>query len=426
MSLSKAIEIPLFLYAFSLPLSMSATNISLALILFTALIVFLIGKEKIFIPKSFFLILLFFTWACMTNWIIQEEILFSSIKSFAKSWNFLPYLLIPLLSPFLSGREKKIIKILIIVGCLVVLLGIFQYWGQVHFFFEGWFEKGLLVRDKRFFGFQSYPLHTAGLYTILYLFSMSQTLFLTPESSLDSGGPRKSLVFSFTTEQIFWWSASLILLLGVLLTGSRSYYLSVILSYLILLSLKGKKFLLTGIILGSALFYSIMGLEPYVKERFQTININHMDESGKQRIYMWKSALQMIQDHPLVGVGYKNWGKNLTSYAKNFPEWKRMDPAAIGHAHNSYLTIASETGLIGLAIFLFFWSLLLKEEVETINKLKKNQLGFALSLGSSSSIIAILVAGFFEHNFLTATISLSLFFLIGITRSVRKAEKEIF
>lgn len=411
MSLSKTIEISLLFYAVSLPLSMSATNISLALILFSSAMVLLTKKEKISIPKSFLFLLLFFSWACVTNWIIQEKIIFLGFKAFSKSWNFLPYLLIPLFSPFIAGKEEKILKTLITIGSLVVLLGIFQYWGQIHFFFEGWFQKGLLVQDKRFFGFQSYPLHTAGLYTILYLFSISQTLFLKSDSNNPS-----------CKDKIFWWCASGTLLIGVLLTGSRSYYLALAISSIVLLSLKGWKFLCSGLVLGSVMLYAIMAMEPYVKERVQTINMSHPDESGKQRIYMWKAALHMIQDHPLVGVGYRNWGKNLKGYAKNFPEWKVMDPAATGHAHNSYLTIASETGIMGLSIFLLFWISLFKEEIKTIKKLKKNGLSFALTLGSSGSIIAILVAGCFEHNFLTATISLSLFFLIGIARCARKTE----
>ena len=49
----------------------------------------------------------------------------------------------------------------------------------------------------------------------------------------------------------------------------------------------------------------------------------------------------------LLGVGIGNYVPTYPAYA--LPGWKD----ALGHAHNYYLHIAAETGLVGLAAYLF-------------------------------------------------------------------------
>lgn len=143
-----------------------------------------------------------------------------------------------------------------------------------------------------------------------------------------------------------------------------------------------------------------------------------MDDSTKERIVMWESALLMIRSHPVTGVGYKKWKDNISHYMSRFNE----DLAAFAHAHNSYLTIASETGLVGLTIFLVFWFYLIKEQFTALRFTKRETFSYALNLGTISVLFSLMVAAFFEHNLLTAIVSLTLFFVIGLSRSKTKSE----
>jgi putative inorganic carbon (HCO3(-)) transporter len=73
-----------------------------------------------------------------------------------------------------------------------------------------------------------------------------------------------------------------------------------------------------------------------------------------ERLAHWQAALGMLSDHPLLGVGIGNYVPVYAGYA--LPGWK--DP--LGHAHNYYLHVAAETGLLGLGaylllIFACFW-----------------------------------------------------------------------
>jgi len=68
-----------------------------------------------------------------------------------------------------------------------------------------------------------------------------------------------------------------------------------------------------------------------------------------ERLAFWQSALSMWTDRPWIGVGIGNYATAYPDYA--LPKWR----TALGHAHNYYLNIASETGLVGLLAYLALW-----------------------------------------------------------------------
>ncbi len=68
-----------------------------------------------------------------------------------------------------------------------------------------------------------------------------------------------------------------------------------------------------------------------------------------ERLAHWQAALRMIEAHPWVGVGYGN-------YAAAYDEYRLLVWAnALGHAHNYYLNIFAETGLLGLLTYAGWW-----------------------------------------------------------------------
>ncbi len=71
--------------------------------------------------------------------------------------------------------------------------------------------------------------------------------------------------------------------------------------------------------------------------------------ADSERIQYMKMALEMIKEHPLLGVGFNHFQLVSTPFYETMP----------GHffhskVHNIYLLIAAETGLIGCALFLWF------------------------------------------------------------------------
>lgn len=66
-----------------------------------------------------------------------------------------------------------------------------------------------------------------------------------------------------------------------------------------------------------------------------------------ERLAHWQAAIGMMTDHPWLGVGFGNYEVAYPHYA--LMNWKYP----LGHAHNYYLNVWAETGLIGFVSYLF-------------------------------------------------------------------------
>lgn len=68
-----------------------------------------------------------------------------------------------------------------------------------------------------------------------------------------------------------------------------------------------------------------------------------------ERIAHWQAAEWMARDNPWTGVGFDNYEVAYSTYA--LMEWQNP----LGHAHNYYLNLLAEIGIIGLLAYLFTW-----------------------------------------------------------------------
>ncbi len=66
-----------------------------------------------------------------------------------------------------------------------------------------------------------------------------------------------------------------------------------------------------------------------------------------ERVLLWTAAGQMFLDHPLLGVGFSQWGD---VYRAAYLSPLAKEPM-LPHPHNLYLFILSETGLIGFIAY---------------------------------------------------------------------------
>ncbi|MGH2442912.1 MAG: O-antigen ligase family protein [Chloroflexota bacterium] len=74
--------------------------------------------------------------------------------------------------------------------------------------------------------------------------------------------------------------------------------------------------------------------------------VNNSNFSAVERAAHWLAGVRMFNAHPLLGVGIGNYG---AAYPMFHPRgWY----ASLEHAHNYYINIAAEAGIIGLAAYL--------------------------------------------------------------------------
>ncbi len=129
--------------------------------------------------------------------------------------------------------------------------------------------------------------------------------------------------------RLFWLAVTGVLVYGVYLTDSRGALLA-------LLAVMGVYiWQRKGVLVAGALGAMAVGVLLALPSRFSEIDAE--EESAQGRIESWYEGLQMFQGHPLFGVGPDQY----TDY----------NPLT---AHNSFVLILAETGIIGYTLWLAF------------------------------------------------------------------------
>ncbi|MEW1913805.1 O-antigen ligase family protein [Kitasatospora sp. NPDC085895] len=78
-----------------------------------------------------------------------------------------------------------------------------------------------------------------------------------------------------------------------------------------------------------------------------------LDTDSAVRLDLWSSALRMFDAHPLFGVGYLNFAGQLPAFYHATGHYNVMflQFPLLDFAHNTYLTVLSQTGLVGAVGF---------------------------------------------------------------------------
>lgn len=121
-----------------------------------------------------------------------------------------------------------------------------------------------------------------------------------------------------------------------------------------------------------------------------------------ERVSQWYAGWQMFANNPFLGVGIGNYPKAYETYA--LPGW----PTGVGHAHNYYLNLAAEGGLLTFVAFLFFLGLAWRLALRTWRR-APDSWGRLLSLGLMGSL-----AAFSAHSLVDSLFVHSIGILLGI------------
>jgi O-antigen ligase len=135
--------------------------------------------------------------------------------------------------------------------------------------------------------------------------------------------------------------------LAVLVALPRRTWLGVGLVALILVGMLG---LNTVGLLPASVSARLTDFAQYTRfEDVRGVGINDANYAVLERLAHWQAALEMWRANFWSGVGFGD-------YEPAYPAYRLLNwPIALGHAHNYYLNVAAETGLIGLLAYLLLW-----------------------------------------------------------------------
>jgi O-antigen ligase/tetratricopeptide (TPR) repeat protein len=212
-----------------------------------------------------------------------------------------------------------------------------------------------------------------------------------------------------------WKRAMLILalLLSVIiifLTGSRATFLGLGLQLIVFLvfyckinTIKKAEFIkmaciifpvIISFVISNLIFAKVGDSERYksVGSRIGQIELtnNPTDSSAKLRLDFWKNAGEIIAENPLLGVGIGNWKIKSLSYENTLID----DSNISSNAHNDFLEITAETGIVNGLVYLSLFVIIVWISVKKILQSKEKEVQltaiFSLMLLSGYGLDALL------------------------------------
>ena len=157
-------------------------------------------------------------------------------------------------------------------------------------------------------------------------------------------------------ERLLMLAAAATMGLGILASWSRGGWVALAVAVVLMLALLAPRLFLVattlvlvlalvmgGDVVESPLLRRALGMGADVR----TLNVAQVEPTDEnwsvvERLAHWQAGWYMFAARPWFGVGIGNYEVIYPEYA--LPRWS--DP--LGHAHNYYLNVAAETGLIGL------------------------------------------------------------------------------
>ena len=131
------------------------------------------------------------------------------------------------------------------------------------------------------------------------------------------------------------------------------------------------------------------------------------------RVQLNRIALKMIAAHPLLGVGINTfveemWQYDMTGVTELFPE----------PVHNVYLLVASETGLVGLGLFLLLLASAFREGLQAVRT--GDRFTSVCAIGLLAGFVVLAVSNVADEHLRTEVLYALFWLLIGLVAAARR------
>ncbi len=301
---------------------------------------------------------------------------------------------------------KKIALIIIASGIFQSLIAFLQFASQssigIHLLGESIFKWGLPgTATFRLFGAKiiraSGTLPHANLLAAILLFSLFFAFYLYLQRK--HYPPFSRFSFKHLLKEIGLVGIFYFLFLGIIFSFSRSaillaaIFIPLALFYLLLnKKLKSEYFVNAAKLTAIFMFIGAFLIIIFFNFLFARANISLGESAINDRLRYNQMAVDLIKQSPIKGIGFGNyiWHLNQNNIWKDYGFFY---PHLFQPVHNIYLLIASEIGIVGLALFLILLFFIIRHSWNQNKNILLSTFYFLLSI--------FLFWGFSDHFFWT-------------------------
>jgi len=226
-----------------------------------------------------------------------------------------------------------------------------------------------------------------------------------------------NLYYFKNKQKLTFTLVSLIALIGIILTYSRPTLLAIYVVLFFLGAARKDKILISLLIIFTLL--SPFLLPKSVKKWAKDVEYNPLRfMCNDDRIAVYRNSFNMIKDHPFIGLGANTYMKNYKKYREPV-EYRNVGTKDYMYAHNNFLHMAAEIGLIGLGFFIWLLYKLFMECRNIYRKLGDDYLKIVL-LSLSACLIAFLVNGLTESSLYYSRVAIIFWYIMGLALALNK------
>ena len=331
-------------------------------------------------------------------------------------FRFFSYALIFFATVQIFRNTEQLRKATFILTCFG---GIYAFFGLLQFFAPGerifWILRLWPERTMHPFATYGNGNHYAGLMEMLVPLAVAGLFIFAPQIGYGNFKDRLLEFFSqpMAHRHALTTGALLLMLVSVFFSLSRGgmirLFVSLLIFLLLLLLTDRTRSRALTILVVMILVLGLVGLfgwEP-IFDRFEKIR-DVSGEISNTRLEFWQDTLPLLADYPVTGSGF-------SSYLDSFPRYQTENYRGVRvvHAHNDYLELLSDGGVIALLLVLCFWVSLISHCYPAWRR-RKNSTSRFLSLASFTGILAIFFHSGVDFNLAIPANGLWFFFLCGL------------
>jgi O-antigen ligase len=136
-------------------------------------------------------------------------------------------------------------------------------------------------------------------------------------------------------------------------------------------------------------------------------------ETNAGRIAIFAANLDVVADHPLLGLGFGRYQKAARPYYERHPRADRRS-----HAHNNFLQIAAESGLVGLAAWTLLFATALRFGIEAVRRTSDPDVR-TTALGACLGLVGFLVGGLTQYSFGDSEVAIAMWATLAVLMCIR-------